>query len=62
MYSGFNNTQFKQVLQALLQLLPREPAVKQVTLDFEKVVWLAMRSVLPDVQLKGCAFHWTQAL
>ena len=21
-----------------------------------------MRSVLPNVQLKGCAFHWTQAL
>lgn len=51
-----------EVLQTLLQLLPREPAVKQVTLDFEKAVWLAMRSVLPDVQLKGCAFHWTQAL
>ena len=53
-----------QVLQTLRQLLPREPAVKQVTLDFEKAVWLAMRSVLPNdyVQLKGCAFHWTQAL
>lgn len=51
-----------EVLQTLLQLLPREPAVKQVTLDFEKAMWLTMRSVLPDVQLKGCAFHWTQAL
>ena len=36
--------------------------MKQVLLDFEKAVWLAMRSVLPNVQLKGCAFHWTQAL
>lgn len=53
---------YKKVLQTLLQVLPREPAMKQVTLDFEKAVWLAMKSVLPNVQLKGCAFHWTQAL
>ena len=51
-----------KVFQTLLHLLPTEPAVKQVTLDFEKAVWLAMRSVLPNVQLKGCAFPGTQAL
>ena len=30
--------------------------------DFEKAVWSALRQTLPGVQLKGCSFHWTQAL
>ncbi len=39
-----------------------EPAVQEVMLDFEAAVWKAMNSVFPDVTLKGCGFHWNQAL
>ena len=51
-----------KVLQEILGLLPQEPSVRKVTLDFEKAVWAALRIVLPEVELQGCAFHWTQAI
>ena len=51
-----------KVIKAVLDKLPTEPAVKQITLDFERAVWSALRSVLPEVNLMGCVFHWTQAL
>ena len=41
---------------------PSPPRVTKVMLDFEKAVWSALRQTLPGVQLKGCSFHWTQAL
>ena len=31
-------------------------------LDFKKAVWSALCQNLPDVQLKGCSFHWTKSL
>ena len=52
---------FQQVLRTLIDLLPSEPAVQRVTLDFEKALWLAFRSILPAVKIQGCVFHWTQA-
>ncbi|KAK3598085.1 hypothetical protein CHS0354_036981 [Potamilus streckersoni] len=30
-------------------------------LDFEKAAWLAIREAFPGVEIKGCAFHWSQA-
>ncbi|KAK3741180.1 hypothetical protein QZH41_012629, partial [Actinostola sp. cb2023] len=50
------------VLKAILDVLPDQPSVDRVVLDFEKAMWAAVRSVLPGVTLMGCAFHWTQAL
>jgi len=60
--SGKKKRDYKAVLEAVLSILPDQPKVKQVTLDFEKAMWSAMHQVLPDVELKGCSFHWTQAL
>ena len=50
------------VLKTILDLLPIAPDVQQVTLDFEMAMWAALRIILPDMQIKGCVFHWTQAI
>lgn len=58
---------YKKVFQSLLEVLPQQPKVKKVVLDFERAVWSTLRSMMeleefPRVQLKGCFFHFTQAL
>ena len=31
--------------------------------DWERVcVWIVLRELLPNVEIRGCVFHWTQAL
>lgn len=60
--SGKNKKDYRKVFKQLLEILPTAPAVKRITLDFEKAVWAVLRNLFPDVKLQGCAFHWTQAL
>ena len=57
---------YEQVFKALLQLLP-QVHVKKVVIDFEKAVWSTLRRMMsrnefPNVKIKGCFFHFTQAL
>ena len=47
-----------QVLKKLLRCLATPPAVQEVVADFESGV----KSRLPQVTLRGCAFHWGQAV
>ena len=60
--SGRKKGDYKAVLQALLSILPNNPRVKKITLDFEKAMSSATRQVLPNIKLMGCSFHFTQAL
>lgn len=50
-----------QVFRKLKDVLG-EIAVDGFVLDFEKAAWLAVREVFPTVSIKGCVFHWTQAV
>ncbi|CAH3140535.1 unnamed protein product [Pocillopora meandrina] len=50
------------VLEKIIEILPEEPRVKRVVLDFEKSVRKAIPKVLPRVKLSGCGFHWSQAV
>ena len=60
--SAQKKNDYKKVLKGLLEILPSAPAVQQVTLDFERAVWAALRDVMAHARLHGCVFHWTQAL
>jgi hypothetical protein len=43
-------------------LLVGESRLERIVMDFEEAVWRAAKKVFPDVELKGCAFHFTQAV
>ena len=60
--SGKRKRDYRAVLKEVLRILPSPPAVRSITLDFERAVWTVFRELLPNVSLQGCLFHWTQAL
>lgn len=60
--SGKKKKDYRKVLKAVLHLPPVQPALAKVTIDFEKAIWTVLRELLPDVEVQGCVFHWTQAL
>ncbi|CAG2194182.1 unnamed protein product [Mytilus edulis] len=59
---GHTKGMFVRVYRAILRMLPTAPAVRSVVLDFERATWVATRKVLPTVSIRGCAFHWGQAV
>jgi hypothetical protein len=46
----------------LKRLLPARPVVERFVVDFEAGMWAAIREVFPRKEIKGCSFHWTQAI
>lgn len=60
--SGKKTKDYRKVMRTILDLLPQKPKVNQVMVDFEKAMQNCLHEVLPDVMVKGCVFHWTQAL
>jgi len=60
--STWRRKDYMHVLRALMESLPCSPKVQAVVTDFEAAVWSATRKVLPSVALRGCAFHYAQAV
>ena len=58
--SGRRTADYDGVLRAVLAALPAPPAVHTVVADFEAAAWQAMRAIFPQVELRGCLFHFTQ--
>ena len=53
---------YTQVLRAVLATLPGSPLVSSFMVDFETAMWKALAHVFPDLPVKGCVFHLTQAV
>jgi len=63
--SSKRSADYRAVLQVIVdQLRARgsRPVVGRVIADFEAAVWQAVRTVMPHVDMRGCAFHWCQAV
>ena len=52
---------YRAVFQAVRDLAPNLEVVT-VTTDFEIAIWTAARAVFEDVTMRGCSFHWAQAV
>ena len=59
--SGKRKVDYAAVLKTLLLHLER-PHVQELVVDFEAAIWAAARDVMPRITIRGCAFHWTQAV
>jgi len=57
-----NNYLLFQVLDAIVVSMPHRPAVQVAVADFEKGIWKGLQIVLPGVAVRGCNFHFTQAV
>ncbi|XP_002739631.1 uncharacterized protein LOC100367179 [Saccoglossus kowalevskii] len=60
--SGKSKKDYISVLHGVKQLLPEAIALSECMVDFEEAMWKAIRDVYPAVNIKGCAFHWKQAV
>ena len=60
--SGRRTADYKAVLKAVRALLPGGGIVQRVVLDFERGAWKAISKVYPDVDIRGCSFHWSQCI
>lgn len=52
---------YKAILEFVKSSLPTI-ALRAVVLDFETAVWSAFREIFPLVTVRGCNFHWSQAI
>ncbi len=60
--SGKRKCDYRRVLKAVQNLLPDHIELQCVVADFESALWRAVEKVFPDAGIKGCVFHWTQAI
>ena len=60
--SGKRRRDYKKVFSKTKELLGEELRVEEIIIDFEESVWRAIPDVLPNVCIRGCGFHWGQAV
>ncbi|XP_071949439.1 uncharacterized protein [Antedon mediterranea] len=59
--SGKRRQDYTAVLRSVLRIVPVASVVKVVA-DFEASMWQSLREVLPNIDMTGCLFHYTQAI
>ena len=52
---------YEMLLGHIMRMLPNNQ-LSHIVGDFERALWQAVRSIRPDVTIKGCLFHFNQAI
>lgn len=60
--SGKGKRDYKHVLHGVMKILPTQPSVQKVIIDFKVSLWTALQEELPNISIQDCFFHWTQAV
>ncbi|XP_078621125.1 uncharacterized protein LOC144887624 [Branchiostoma floridae x Branchiostoma japonicum] len=60
--SGKHKGDYTAVFSELLHALPEQIAVKECVIDFEEALWRVIPQLLPQVNIRGCSFHWKKAV
>ena len=61
--SDNNLTLYVFILQVLDDMLEGQSvAVSTIVADFEQAIWKAVKLALPGINVRGCNFHWKQAI
>ena len=59
--SGKSKKDYRKVFQAILDLLS-DSKVNRLVMDFEYAMGHTADKVFPEVSVRGCGFHWSQAV
>ena len=59
--SSRQKVDYENVLTTVKEIVD-ECQLEEIMVDFESAVWGAISKVFPQVVIKGCTFHWTQAV
>ncbi|XP_064627783.1 uncharacterized protein LOC135487676 [Lineus longissimus] len=59
--SGKRKKDYRKVLKSIKRLTP-DRSLKKIVIDFESAMWRAIPTVLPEVKIRGCSFHWAQSI
>ncbi|KAJ8305978.1 hypothetical protein KUTeg_016523, partial [Tegillarca granosa] len=49
-------------LDSIVDSMPSRPAIQVAVSDFEKGIWKGVQHVFPGISIRGCNFHFTQAV
>ena len=59
--TGKKTADYVAVFESVRQMIPN-CKLKGFVIDYEKALWRATRIVFEDINIRGCAFHWGQAI
>ena len=59
---GKQRRDYKKILAKTKEILGVSFRLMEILIDFEASVWRAIPEIFPEVEIRGCIFHWGQAV
>lgn len=60
--SGKRRKDYKKILAKTKEIVGDSFKLTEILIDFEASVWRAIPEIFPEVEIRGCVFHWGQAV